>query len=78
MKQGAYIVNIARGAIVETEALVEVLEEGHLGGYAGDVWYPEPAPHAPSCHDAARLGHHAGGPEALRRRRQGQPDEIPR
>ena len=44
MKQGAYIVNIARGAIVETEALVEALEEGHLGGYAGDVWYPEPAP----------------------------------
>jgi len=44
MKQGAYIINIARGAIVETEALVEALEEGHLGGYAGDVWYPEPAP----------------------------------
>jgi formate dehydrogenase len=35
MKQGAYIINIARGAIVETEALVEALEEGHLGGYAG-------------------------------------------
>jgi formate dehydrogenase len=44
MKRGANIVNIARGAIVETEALVEALEEGHLGGYAGDVWYPEPAP----------------------------------
>jgi formate dehydrogenase len=44
MKQGAYLVNIARGAIVETDALVEALEEGHLGGYAGDVWYPEPAP----------------------------------
>jgi formate dehydrogenase len=44
MKRGAYLVNIARGAIVETDALVEALEEGHLGGYAGDVWYPEPAP----------------------------------
>jgi formate dehydrogenase len=44
MKQGAYIVNIVRGAIVETDALVEALEEGHLGDYAGDVWYPEPAP----------------------------------
>jgi formate dehydrogenase len=44
MKRGAYIVNIARGAIVETDALVEALEGGHLGGYAGDVWYPEPAP----------------------------------
>jgi len=44
MKRGAYLVNIARGAIVETDALVEALEGEHLGGYAGDVWYPEPAP----------------------------------
>jgi formate dehydrogenase len=44
MKQGAHLVNIARGAIVETDALVEALEEGHLGGYAGDVWDPQPAP----------------------------------
>ena len=44
MKRGAHLVNIARGAIVETDALVEALEEGHLGGYAGDVWDPQPAP----------------------------------
>lgn len=44
MKQGAHLVNIARGAIVETDALVEALEQGHLGGYAGDVWNPQPAP----------------------------------
>jgi formate dehydrogenase len=44
MKRSAYLVNIARGAIVETDALVEALEQGHLAGYAGDVWYPEPAP----------------------------------
>ncbi|HEY6582334.1 MAG TPA: NAD-dependent formate dehydrogenase [Rubrobacter sp.] len=44
MKRGAYLVNIARGAIVEKDALVEALEEGHLGGYAGDVWDPQPAP----------------------------------
>ena len=44
MKRGAYLVNIARGAIVEREAFVEALEEGHLGGYAGDVWDPQPAP----------------------------------
>jgi len=29
MKRGAYVVNIARGAIVETDAFVEALEEGH-------------------------------------------------
>ena len=44
MKRGAHLVNIARGAIVETDALVEALEQGHLGGYAGDVWDPQPAP----------------------------------
>jgi formate dehydrogenase len=44
MKKGAHLVNIARGAIVERDALVEALEEGHLGGYAGDVWDPQPAP----------------------------------
>lgn len=44
MKKGAYLVNTARGKIVNTNALVEALEKGHLAGYAGDVWFPEPAP----------------------------------
>ena len=44
MKKGSYLVNTARGRIVDTEALVEVLKSGHLAGYAGDVWYPQPAP----------------------------------
>ncbi|CAL5222900.1 g5329 [Coccomyxa viridis] len=44
MKKGAYLVNTARGAIVDRDALVKVLESGHLAGYAGDVWYPQPAP----------------------------------
>lgn len=44
MKKGAYLVNTARGKIVDTAALVEALEVGHLAGYAGDVWYPQPAP----------------------------------
>ena len=44
MKKGAHLVNTARGAIVDTEALVDALEKGHLAGYAGDVWYPQPAP----------------------------------
>ena len=44
MKRGAYLVNTARGRIVERDALVEVMSSGHLAGYAGDVWYPQPAP----------------------------------
>jgi formate dehydrogenase len=44
MKKGSYIVNTARGKIVNTSALVEALQSGHLEGYAGDVWFPQPAP----------------------------------
>ncbi|MEU6182448.1 NAD-dependent formate dehydrogenase [Streptomyces coeruleorubidus] len=42
MKRGSYIVNTARALIVDRDALVRALERGHLAGYAGDVWYPEP------------------------------------
>jgi len=44
MKRGAYIINTARGLIVDRDAVVRALESGQLAGYAGDVWYPQPAP----------------------------------
>lgn len=44
MDDDSYIVNTARGKIVDTDALVNALEAGELAGYAGDVWYPQPAP----------------------------------
>ena len=59
MKKGSYLVNTARGRIVETDALVEVLESGHLAGYAGDVWYPQPAP---ADHPWRGMPHHAMTP----------------
>lgn len=42
MKKGAWLVNTARGGICERDAIVEALESGQLGGYAGDVWNPQP------------------------------------
>ncbi len=44
MRRGSYIVNPARGAIADRDAIVRALESGRLAGYAGDVWYPQPAP----------------------------------
>jgi formate dehydrogenase len=44
MKRGSYIVNTARGAIMDRDAVVRALESGQLAGYSGDVWYPQPPP----------------------------------
>ncbi len=44
MKPTAYLYNIGRGPIVETQALVTALQEGRLGGAGLDVTDPEPLP----------------------------------
>ncbi|PON24075.1 formate dehydrogenase [Trichoderma gamsii] len=44
MKPGSYLVNTARGAIVVKEDVAAALKSGHLAGYGGDVWFPQPAP----------------------------------
>jgi formate dehydrogenase len=44
MKKGAYIVNTARGKICNRDAIARALKSGQLSGYAGDVWFPQPAP----------------------------------
>jgi formate dehydrogenase len=44
MKRGAYLVNTARGKICDRNAIVRALKSGQLAGYAGDVWFPQPAP----------------------------------
>ena len=44
MKKGAYIVNTARGKICNRDDIAAALKSGQLSGYAGDVWFPQPAP----------------------------------
>ncbi|WP_263172287.1 NAD-dependent formate dehydrogenase [Streptomyces sp. SCSIO ZS0520] len=56
MKPGAWLVNTARGAVVDRDALVAALESGRLAGYAGDTWYPQPAP---PDHPWRTMPHHA-------------------
>jgi formate dehydrogenase len=44
MKRGAYLVNTARGKICDRDAVAHACKSGQLAGYAGDVWFPQPAP----------------------------------
>ncbi|KAF8757217.1 Formate dehydrogenase [Rhizoctonia solani] len=43
-KKGAWIVNTARGAIVDRNDIAAALASGHINGYAGDVWDVQPSP----------------------------------
>src|SRR6476619_2019250 len=59
MKRGAYLINTARGLICDRDAVVRALESGQLAGYAGDVWYPQPAP---ADHPWRTMPHHGMTP----------------
>jgi formate dehydrogenase len=59
MKRGAYIVNTARGKICDRDAVARALESGQLAGYAGDVWFPQPAP---GDHPWRTMPHHGMTP----------------
>jgi formate dehydrogenase len=59
MKRGAYLVNTARGKICDRDAVVRALKNGQLAGYAGDVWFPQPAP---KDHPWRTMPHHGMTP----------------
>ena len=59
MKRGAYLINTARGKICDRDAVVRALESGQLAGYAGDVWFPQPAP---KDHPWRTMPHHGMTP----------------
>jgi len=58
-KRGAYLVNTARGKLVDRDALVRAVESGHIAGYAGDVWFPQPPA---KDHPWRTMPHHAMTP----------------
>jgi formate dehydrogenase len=59
MKRGAYLVNTARGKICDRDAVAAACESGHLAAYAGDVWFPQPAP---ADHPWRTMPHHGMTP----------------
>jgi len=62
VKKGAWIVNTARGAICEREAITEALKTGQINGYAGDVWDVQPAP---NDHSWRHMKNPLGGGNAM-------------
>jgi formate dehydrogenase len=59
MKRGAYLINTARALICDRDAVVRALQSGQLAGYAGDVWFPQPAP---ADHPWRTMPHHGMTP----------------
>ena len=70
MREDAWIVNIARGSLIDTDALVEALANGSIGGAALDVTDPEPLPDGHPLWTEPRAlitPHSANPPDAMAR-----------
>ena len=69
MRQDAWLVNVARGSLVDTDALVAALAAGEIGGAALDVTDPEPLPdgHPLWTEPRALITPHVANPDATLR-----------
>ncbi|MCP2164911.1 D-isomer specific 2-hydroxyacid dehydrogenase family protein [Goodfellowiella coeruleoviolacea] len=69
MRSSAWLVNVARGTLVDTDALVAALDAGEIAGAALDVTDPEPLPdgHPLWTHPRAIITPHVANPETTLR-----------
>jgi phosphoglycerate dehydrogenase-like enzyme len=72
LPQGAYLINLSRGEVVDQAALVECLNDGHLGGAFLDVFEVEPLPTSSPLWDMKQVmvsphtaGHFTGYAQAV-------------
>jgi phosphoglycerate dehydrogenase-like enzyme len=73
MKHDAWVINIARGAMIDEPALTDALREGRIGGACLDVFAEEPLPHESELWDMSNVfiapHNSSGGTEGLHKRR---------
>ena len=82
-KKGAHVVNVARGPVIDQQALVRALHSGQIGGAAVDVSDPEPLPAEDPLWSAPNVlvsPHFAGSgsPRSVQRLAQGVADNLRR
>lgn len=67
MRQNAWLINIARGSLIDTDALVDALRTGEIGGAGLDVTEPEPLPDGHPLWDEpnALISPHSANPRYL-------------
>jgi phosphoglycerate dehydrogenase-like enzyme len=68
MKPHSWLVNIARGSLIDTDALVEALDAGRIGGAALDVTEPEPLPDDHPLWRLALITPHVANPPSAQAR----------